>query len=207
LVRYGWLLRFSEGYTRRANSVNPLHAGQFALLESVRYCEALYTRHGLPTIFRIPSTLDPTLGKVLDWLGYEPPEDGTRVLYMDIPNEALPVPADVSIEKAMPGAPWLSAVGDLHRLGDQARSTHRRILKSLSVPAAFASVPVGDRLAALAFGAVHDGIVCINSVVIDPAFRRMGLASKAISSILGWAQGAAGATGGVCLWWRRTSRR
>ncbi len=79
------------------------------------------------------------------------------------------------------------------------QKTHRRILESLAVPAAFAAARLDDgRLGALAYGAVHDGIVCVNSVVTDPAFRRQGLARRAVSGVLAWAQGRCEATG-ACL--------
>src|SRR6266436_9987174 len=53
----GWLLRFSEGLSRRANSANPQqpdHASPEAVIEAI---EALYRRQGLPAIVRVPSFL------------------------------------------------------------------------------------------------------------------------------------------------------
>ena len=38
----GWILRFSEGYTKRANSVNPLFASSMDVGEKVDTCERLY---------------------------------------------------------------------------------------------------------------------------------------------------------------------
>jgi ribosomal protein S18 acetylase RimI-like enzyme len=79
---------------------------------------------------------------------------------------------------------------------DEAQDIHRRILESLAVPAVFAAVPVAPgRFGAVAFGAVHDDIVCVNSVATDPDFRRNGHAQTAISAILAWAQDRCGATG------------
>ena len=48
----GWLFRFSERLTRRANSVNALApAGHF--LETLDLAETLYGRLSQPTIFRL----------------------------------------------------------------------------------------------------------------------------------------------------------
>jgi N-acetylglutamate synthase len=58
----GWLLRFSEGLTRRANSANPLRPVSRADLPT---CEALYRRLGLPTIFRVLSLIDPSVDERL----------------------------------------------------------------------------------------------------------------------------------------------
>src|ERR1700756_2549768 len=54
----GWVLRFSEGLTRRANSVNPLRGPRETGSCLTATCEALYQKRQLPTIFRLPSIID-----------------------------------------------------------------------------------------------------------------------------------------------------
>lgn len=67
LLYDGWLLRFSEGYTSRANSVNPLYPGSITGLEDkIKECEDFYTSKSLPAIFKLtpasfPSNLEETL--------------------------------------------------------------------------------------------------------------------------------------------------
>jgi N-acetylglutamate synthase len=196
LVFDGWLMRFSEGYTRRANSVHPLAPGVRPLDEKIRYCEATYAAQGLPTLFCIPSTAPPALGQALDQRGYGPPEDETRLLHMILAQDVPLPPESVELEEGLPGDAWLQTLARLQGQGEAARHTHRKILEALAVPAVFASVPVGDgRLGAVAFGAVHHGMICVNSVATDPEFWRRGLAHRAISSVLAWARDRHGATG------------
>ena len=38
----GWIMRFSEGYTKRANSINPMYESYFDLEEKYEYCRKLY---------------------------------------------------------------------------------------------------------------------------------------------------------------------
>ncbi|HEV2566854.1 MAG TPA: GNAT family N-acetyltransferase [Microvirga sp.] len=195
----GWLIRLADGHTRRTNSVNLLAAGVQPLERKVGYCEEIYTAQGLPTIFCIPSTADPSLGRLLDERGYAPPEDESCVLFMDFADTPPPAATGVLLQEGLPGELWLGTLARLHDQSEHAQRTHRRILESLAIPAGFAAVPVhGGRLGALAFGAVHDRIVCVNSVVTDQAFRRQGLAQKAVSAVLTWAQERCGATG-ACL--------
>ena len=57
----GWIFRWSDGYTKRANSANAVApAGPFA--QTLEAAEAFYTRQGLPTIFR----LSPLAGEEAD---------------------------------------------------------------------------------------------------------------------------------------------
>lgn len=197
VVYDGWLIRLADGYTRRTNSVNLLSDGTLPLDHKIRYCEAVYATKGQPTIFCIPAHADPSLSRALDRRGYGPPEDESCVLFMDF-AEAPPEPAaDAVLEEGYPGEAWLNTLARLHGQSEAAQITHRRILESLSVPAVFAAVRSDDgRMGALAYGAVHDGLVCVNSVVTDPAFRRQGLGRKVVLAVLAWAkehQGAAGA--------------
>ena len=53
LLYDGWLLRFANGYTKRANSVTPLYSGELSLERKIAACEELYRQQGLPPIFRL----------------------------------------------------------------------------------------------------------------------------------------------------------
>jgi len=199
LIFDGWLIRLADGYTRRTNSVNLLSSGVLPLDCKIRYCETIYRDQGLPTIFCVPSMADPALGRALDERGYGPPEDESRVLVMDFARTPPPFVDDVALEEGFPGEDWLNALARLHGQSRSTRTIHRKILESLAVPSVFAAVRLDNgRLGALAYGAVHDGLVCVNSVVTDPAIRRQGLARKAVSAVLTWARERRQATG-ACL--------
>ena len=55
----GWLLRFADGYSRRANSVAPLAPSTIDLDEKIRYCESVNARAGLPCIFKLTEASTP----------------------------------------------------------------------------------------------------------------------------------------------------
>jgi ribosomal protein S18 acetylase RimI-like enzyme len=194
----GWLIRLADGHTRRTNSVNLLAAGTLPLDHKIRYCETVYAAQGQSTIFCISNHADPALSHALGRRGYGPPEDESCVLFADLAEASREPAGDVVLDEGFPGETWLNTLARLHEQSEAAQGAHRRILKSLSVPAVFAAVRSDNgRLGALAFGAVHDGFVCVNSVVTDPAVRRQGLGRKAVAAVLNWAQ-ERGATG-ACL--------
>ena len=68
----GWDLRFADGYTKRANSVNPHFGSSLPAPTKIAHCEAVYGQRGLPTIFRLtPFSQPPDLDTVLADAGYE----------------------------------------------------------------------------------------------------------------------------------------
>jgi len=49
----GWIIRMAGGYTKRANSVNPIYSSKNNLDEKINYCEGIYKQNNLPVIFKI----------------------------------------------------------------------------------------------------------------------------------------------------------
>jgi len=190
----GWLLRFSEGLSRRANSANPLqpdHAPSEAVIDPI---EALYRRQGLPAIVRVPSFLA-AIDAPLAARGYTS-EGESCVLYGAV--DGVAAVADLGVELSPhAGTDWLAAMAALQGHSAAHRQTYRRIVRAIAVPAAFAGLRIDGRLAALAYGAVSDGLLCYESVITDPRRRRHGLARRVIGSLAGWAR-QEGARG-VCL--------
>jgi GNAT superfamily N-acetyltransferase len=188
----GWVLRFSEGLSRRANSANPLepnHAPPEAVIEAV---EALYRRQGQPAIVRVPSILT-AIDAPLEARGYRS-EGESCVLYGEM--DGVAAVADTGVELSPhAGTVWLAAMAAVQGHSAAHRQTYRRIVRAIAVPAAFAGLRIDGRLAALAYGAISGGLLCYESVITDPRRRRHGLARRVIASLAAWArdEGARGA--------------
>lgn len=193
----GWVLRFADDYTRRANSATPLDPGQdgpAALSAKIAACEMLYAAQGLPTLIRVRSSGDAALATALDARGYTT-EGLSAVLWMPLGPDAGSGHAteDVELSESRPEPGWLDTQA---RLSGPDVAARARILNAVAIPCAFAGVRVnGPRspLVSLAFGAVHDGVVCLHLVATDLAFRRRGLSYRVVSALLAWARNRAGA--------------
>ncbi len=190
-----WLLRFSAGLSRRANSANPLRRECSDIAAAIVAAEALYRAHGQPTIFRVPSLVDPALDRQLAALGYAS-EGESCVLYGAI--DALAAPADPAVQLLQsPEAAWLTAMARLQRHTPAQSAIYRRIVGAIAIPVRFALLIEDGMAVGLAYGAIHDGLLCYESVITDPGRRRQGCARRVIASLASWARDS-GATA-ACL--------
>jgi N-acetylglutamate synthase len=189
----GWVLRFSEGLTRRANSANPLRGPRETGGSLIAACEALYQRRQLPTILRLPSIIDPDLDERLDALGYGR-EGESCVRYGDL--AAIDTASDAAVQLlSRPTREWFAAMAALQKHNPEQRRIYRRIVGAIAIPAAFAALAIDGEFVALAYGAVHDRLLCYESVITDPRRQRRGYARRVVASLAAWAkdQGAEGA--------------
>ena len=186
----GWLLRFSEGLTRRANSANPLRPLAHA---DLRTCEVLYSRQKLPTIFRVLSLIAPSVDEQLASAGYTG-EGDSCVLYCGIDEIETGLDPDVRL-LSKPNPEWFGAMAALQNHTIEQASIYQRIVGQIAVPASFAAPSADGEVVALAYGALNDALLCYESVVTDRRHRRQGYGRRIISSLAGWAKenGAQGA--------------
>jgi ribosomal protein S18 acetylase RimI-like enzyme len=191
----GWVLRFGEGLTRRANSANPLMPQPGNVDHAVADVEARYRSAGLPAIFRVPSLVDPSVERRLDALGYTA-EGETRTLLASA--SLLDVRADEGVVlSAKPSVDWLRVLALLQGHDEDSARIYARIVDAIAVPAAFASIRLDGDIRALAYGAVHDRLLCIESVATDAGYRRRGLAARLLAALFAW--GVSAGASGVCL--------
>ncbi len=195
VVFAGWLLRLGGGVSRRANSANPLAPDSAADETLIAACEAFYRRHGMPPIFRIPGLIDAAIDERLAARGYQA-EGETCTLYGAI--DAVAAAKDPAVRLASrPTSSWLAAMAALQDHSKQQAASYRRIVRAIALPAAFAALSEGGDTVALAYGAIHDGLLCYESVITDARRRRRGYAWRAIAALAAWAK-EAGAEG-ACL--------
>ena len=195
--RDGWLLRFARGYTRRANSVVPLHPGNEEPLERIALCEEIYAGRGLPCVFKItplshPAALDPMLAS----RGYRK-EGLTSVRLL----EPLPAEDGGAADCALPGAlsaAWFGAFTTLDGTPPGHREALREILARIAPPNTGALLRVEGRpvccgRAVYCGGAGAEGEqVGLYDIVTETASRGRGHARRLIGRLLEWgrAQGA-----------------
>lgn len=195
-VRWGdWLLRFAAGVSRRANSANPLRADVRDIDAAVARFEPLFRGQGLPVLFRIPSIIGPEADRRLAQLGYRA-EGESLTLYADLKEAAGRRDPEVEL-RPRPSAAWLAAMAAMQGHTAEQRAAYARIVESIALPTAFAALRSDGEMAALAYGALHDGLLCCESVITAPPHRGRRHARRLLATLIDWA--ARNGAGGVCL--------
>jgi GNAT superfamily N-acetyltransferase len=191
----GWLLRFSEGLSRRANSANPLHARPQHGDRLIAASEALFAAQGLDPVFRIPSMMSRAIETRLDRRGYG--EEGATSTRFAALDEVLCERRDGVELAGSAAAEWLAAMTRLQGRSAAQHEVYARTIAAIALPVCFAAVRVQGDIAALAYGVIHDDLLCIESVVTAAPLRGRGLALHAIGALAAWAKGRDAR--GVCL--------
>ena len=187
----GWLLRFAEGYTRRANSIQPLYSAieEGDLIKRIEHCENLYARtHRQDVVFKITNAALPIdLDAVLAERGYSR-EAETGVQTLDLSTLAPPSLAEgqVTIQPHV-SEEWLTAYTEMANVPITHRLVLRQMLSSIMVPTtAFATLRRNGEIAALGMGVVERGYSGLFDINTAPQWRGQGLGTQMVASLLGW---------------------
>ncbi len=172
----GWLLRFADGYTKRANSVTPLDHGAIDIDVKVGRCEAEYRSLGLTPMFRIPSFVPDAVNLRLGLQnrGYRN-LDPTSVQSAPVPD---PDP-DPWVETMNDVGAWV----DLHDRLEGTRSNpdaHQRILEAIEGETAY--LRIND--AACGLAVAEAGHVGIYDVAVAAEERRRGFGRRIVETAL-----------------------
>jgi ribosomal protein S18 acetylase RimI-like enzyme len=185
LVYDGWLLRFANRYTKRANSVVPLYPGTRLLEEKISYCEKLYQQQKQPIIFRLPSCVEGVddVDAALSARGYQR-LDETIVQLSDLAHASYTRPD--CVYNMLYADHWLPIYHGMTQ-GRTDCETHERILQAIMTPTCYIAV-MDEQNLACGLGVYDRGYVGLFDIVTDPAHRQQGYGTDVVCSLLAWGQ-------------------
>jgi ribosomal protein S18 acetylase RimI-like enzyme len=183
----GWLLRASGGQTRRTNSVNPLRSGPRDPSRIVAAAEGIYRSIGQSALFRVPSIVAEMDGP-LERQGYVA-EGETCTIFADLAGHRTEHDGTIELSED-PSEEWLTARTAMNpaESADAAGSPYRQMVGSIVLPKAFVARRVDGALVAIAYGAIHDQLLVVESVGTHPDHRQRGHAARTVSGLMGWAK-------------------
>ncbi len=188
LLYDGWLLRFANGYTKRANSVNGLYQSQLPLVTKIKYCETIFVQQSLPPIFRLTPLIDPhELDQQLHTRGYKLIHR-SAVHWLDL-QEFAPVPNNRTVILTGPQAidDWLFSFHDLNPQRQDV-TTHKQMLQRTLGSLCLMVLPVNNRVVACGLAVAEGDYLGLFDIVTAVDKRRRGYGLEITTSLLAWGQ-------------------
>lgn len=187
----GWLLRFANGQSRRANSVQTLsHSGDLA--SDVAAAEAWYGKRGIPGTFRMTPMSQPAgLDSELEASAYRR-QDPTSVQKLHLAGKGFAANERIEITDS-PTSTWFDIIMESSRYMAGRRPTLEQTLRMIEPQTAFALLREAGRPVATGLAVADGDLVGLFSIAVLPQFRRAGYGRAMSESLLGWGL-AAGAS-------------
>lgn len=181
LMQYdGWLLRFSEGHTCRANSVSVIYPSSIDLEEKVEYCEKKYAEQNLPCIFKLTDGDDELL-ELLQKRCYEEVTP-TDVLEVEIGDVKMPEDDFDFYDKH--DEEWLIEYFFLENYKEKNKKIYRKMLDKGLVDTQYVALKENGKVVAVASSATERDHMLIRGVFVDPDYRRKGYGRKVCLALM-----------------------
>ncbi|MCL2462452.1 MAG: GNAT family N-acetyltransferase [Defluviitaleaceae bacterium] len=195
----GWALRFADGYTYRANSVNPIYAGSLGLSfeEKAEFCERLYAGAGLPAVYKLTEASPAGLDGYLAERGYEILHSSYIFTKALLPGgshgEGVSGAKLVMSDKIY--ISWLEDMFKLEEISDgKTAATAAAMLRNINNSVLCARIMENGKAAACGMCVIERGYAGLYFVAVDAEHRRRGFGHDICQALLNGAA-KAGAKG------------
>lgn len=182
-VADGWILRFAEGYSKRANAATPLVPGAELDAALIDHILLSFEDRGVAPCFRLTGIEDRRCEAVLAGKGlvaFDPSLCLVAPLGPDLETDA-----SVIIRPAAKSA-WIEAAASSYG-GEKANADRLgRIVRMIRQPAAFATLSLDGEAAAWGLAVAERGYVGLYDIVVAPSLRGLGLGRRLVTSLMAW---------------------
>lgn len=178
----GWVLRFANRYTNRANSINPLYPSVIDLQTKIAECEKRYFAQGLPAVYKLTDGSDPLIDKSLDEHGYAMVTP-TYVLDMDLRDKDFSSGDCVLTSHA--DSEWLNAYFSFSRYTDKVKmKTAKQILENVKSTMICGRIAKDGITVACGSAVIECGYMGLLNIVVDEPQRGKGYGKEICKSLL-----------------------
>lgn len=182
----GWVLRFANSLSRRANCIVPMRRSTEPLEDKIDYCRELFERVGIVPAFKIfPAPDSEALEQLLEARGYDACFE-TRVLARDL-------------DRLGAGRAGGAAEGELRALsteewcreyirlsGKRDAATLHGIVSNVRAEHLLGALELDGEVAAVGMAVLQRGHVGLQGVVVDKSLRGRGLGARVTGALLRW---------------------
>jgi len=181
----GWVMRFSDGFTRRANSVSPLYPSTLDINQKITTCEGIYKSLGQPTVFKMTEDIHPdSLDGILNERGYAI-NAPTSVQIADLDDTDSTSDSDIVVTEQLDDH-WLDQFFRKSGLDERYLVTLREMLGRIISKRGLFSIAAGDDVIAFGLAVMDSDYVGLYDILTDRNYRRQGLGRRISREMMRW---------------------
>lgn len=179
----GWILRFSNGYTKRGNSIHALYEGEKDVFAKIEYCESTYRGKNLPVIFKLTSDKEHMkLDNILEGSGYIREKD-VSLQVLELTNNKKVSNIDLINISYVLTEEWLNNYTLYNNLIEK-KDIIKEVLNRIVGQAVYVTIKENEDVVAVALGVIEDGFLGIFDVIVKENERKRGFGKDLISVLL-----------------------
>ncbi|MDR3139532.1 MAG: GNAT family N-acetyltransferase [Treponema sp.] len=183
VVYDGWIIRLANGYTKRANSINPIYPSKINLEEKIQHCKNLYAKYNLPVVYKLVKCDEhKTIDKKLEALNYEALDitsvqicDDIKILEENYPGINIHIDFN---EK------WINGFIKNNNIKGEFIETLKTMLKNITGNKIVVYKELNNEVAGCGYGVIENEYVGLFDIVIKEDKRGRGYGKEIVQSIL-----------------------
>lgn len=182
----GWILRFANGYTKRANSIHPLYPFYGELEKDIEACEQMYRRQNLPVVYKLTAAACPSdLDRSLDAKGYAyVGETSVQVLSLAKIGEK----PEAYVESCHRlDRKWFDHYCHWNHVCEADRQTLKQMFNNIAAETCYMLITDKDgNPCACGLGVIEDRYIGLFDIVTKKKERKQGYGTQLIQRLLHW---------------------
>lgn len=178
----GWLLRFANGYTNRANSVNMLYPSTINLETKIKVCEEQYSSQKQPCVFKVTESSEEGLDAMLEEKGYR---IVTPTTLMDMNLTGKQFASHNCVITRATDREWLDTYFRFENCTDvNTQTTAKQMMDMILNTALYCRVVENGRSVACASAIIERGYMTLVHVIVDEKYRGRGYGRQVCEGLL-----------------------
>ncbi|MCK5130274.1 MAG: GNAT family N-acetyltransferase [Clostridiales bacterium] len=179
----GWVLRFAEGYTKRANSINPIYDSKIKLEKKLGICEQIFSSKNLKPVFKItPNSCPDYLDKALSEQNYQIIDETsvqTLALGSLSGSDLNETETKFNLEDE-----WLDLFSRLNSVNEKNKLIYNKMLKSIVPINYYSSLSTDGKKIACGRVVIENDFAGLFDITVDNDYRNRGYGTQLVKNML-----------------------
>lgn len=182
----GWILRFADGYTKRANSINPIYFSNEDLNKKIENTEQMYRKRNLKVIYKMTQQVSPeNLDRTLEQNGYFF-DSLTSVQVLSLKELEVEIKHNAIVYNNLQDD-WFIKFCNLNNVDEKDQKTLKLMLRNIIAKTSyFLLSDENNEILGCGMCVLESEYIGLFDIVTTEKYRNRGYGNKLIQNILQW---------------------